>query len=127
MCYNCKKLGHPARQYLNNVALLGHESKVKGNMGFYCKDLVEGSQFDQILLDTGCSCTTGRRQLLPQLKILNGKMVSIKCAHGDTVLFPLTELMVVEGIPVHVEVAVVNVLPVGVLLDRRVSVARQTG
>ena len=37
-----KKPGHPARRCPNNRALLGCESKVKGNMGLYCKGLVEG-------------------------------------------------------------------------------------
>ena len=49
-------------------------------------------------------------------------MVSIKCAHGDTVLYPLAVVdMEVEGIPVQVEAAVVDTLPVGVLLGTDVS------
>ena len=77
---------------------------------------------NQILLDTGCSRRMVRRHLVPHAKMLEGKMVSIKCAHGDTVLYPLAVVdMEVEGIPVHVEAAVVDTLPVGVLLGTDVS------
>ena len=49
-------------------------------------------------------------------------MVSIRCAHGDTVLYPLAVVDIeVEGIPVHVEAAVVDTLPVEVLLRTDVS------
>ena len=124
VCFNCKEPGHPARWCPNNRALLGHESEVKGNMGLYCKGLVEGRMVNQILLDTGCSRTMVRRQLVPHTKMLEGKMVSIKCAHGDTVLYPLAVVdMEVEGIPVHVHVgaAVVDTLPVEVLLGTDMS------
>ena len=122
MCFNCKKPGHPASRCPNNRELLGRESKVNGNLGLYCMGLVEGRAVNQILLDTVCSRTMVRRQLVPHTKILEGKMVSIKCAHGDTVLYPLAVVdMEVEGIPVHVEAAVVDTLPVGVLLGTDVS------
>ena len=38
---------------------------------------------------------------MPQSKIVEGKLMSIRCAHGDTVLYPLAEVyMEVEGIPI---------------------------
>ena len=81
-----------------------------------------GTRTCQILLDTGCSHTIVRRQLVPHAKIFEGKMMSVKCAHRDTVLYPLAVVdKEVEGIPVHVEVAVVDTLPVGVLLGIDVS------
>ena len=52
VCFNCKKPGHPARRCPNNRALLGRESKVNGNLGLYCKGLVEGRAVNQILLHT---------------------------------------------------------------------------
>ena len=58
-----------------------------------------------------------RRQLVPQDKFLEGKWVSIRCVHGDTVLYPLADVqLVVEGIPVKVEAAVAESLPVEVIL-----------
>ena len=73
VCFNCRKPGHPARRCPNNRALLGCESRVKGNMGLYCKGSVEGRSVTQILLDTGCSRTMVRRQLVPHTKILEGR------------------------------------------------------
>ena len=122
VCFNCRKPGHLARRCPNNRTLLGRESRVKGNMGLYCKGSVEGRSVTQILLDTGFSRTMVRRQLVPHTKILEGKMVYIKCAHGDTVLYPLAVVDIeVEGIPVHIEAAVVDTLPVEVLLGQDVS------
>ena len=56
--------------------------------------------------------------LVPAHKFLEGDVVTIRCAHGDTVLYPLAEIeMVVSGLPVKVEAAVSDTLPVGVLLE----------
>ena len=58
-----------------------------------------------------------RRSLVPAHKFLEGDAVTIRCAHGDTVLYPLTEIeMAVSGLPVKVEAAVSDTLLVGVLL-----------
>lgn len=51
-----------------------------------------------ILLDTGCSRTLIHRKHVPVEKMLDGEVVAIQCAHGDTVLYPMAELEVeVEG------------------------------
>ena len=45
-------------------------------------------------------------------------MVTIRCAHGETVLYPLAKVdLVVEGLPVEVEVAMPETLPVPVLIQ----------
>eukprot|EP00731_Ephydatia_muelleri_P004863 Em0002g1039a len=63
-----------------------------------------------------------RRQFVPQEKFLEGKWVSIRCVHGDTVLYPLADIkLVVEGIPVTVEAAVADSLPVEVILGTDAS------
>ena len=78
---------------------------------------VEGQKVPRILLDTGCTRTMVRQQWVPVEKILNGKMVSIRCAHGDTKLYNLADLTLrVQGVPVKVEAAVAERLPVDVLL-----------
>ena len=88
----------------------------------YCKGSVEGCLVSRILLDTGCSRTMVRRQFVPQEKFLEGKWVSIRCVHGDTVLYPLADIkLVVEGIPVTVEAAVADSLPVEVILGTDAS------
>ena len=50
-------------------------------------------------------------------KIQEGGAVAIRCAHGDTVLYPLAKISLeVEGHPITVEAAVSNTLPMSVLL-----------
>ena len=53
---------------------------------------------------------------------MEGKWVSIRCVHGDTVWYPLADVkLVVEGIPVTVEAAVADSLPVEVILGTDAS------
>ena len=87
----------------------------------YRNGSVEGRQVEGILLDTGCALTTVRKELVPEEKILMGDAVTIRCAHGDTVLYPLAALgLEVDGISIPVEAAVSESLPVPVLLGRDV-------
>ena len=54
--------------------------------------------------------------------MLEGKMVSVRCAHGDTELYPLADIrMEVDGTPIRVEAAVADTLPVDVLLGTDVK------
>ena len=58
-----------------------------------------------------------RQDLVPQEKILEGDAVTIRYAHGDTLLYPLAEIdMEVDGVLVNVEAAVSETLSVPVLL-----------
>ncbi len=69
-----------------------------------------------ILLDTGCSRTLVRSDLASADKLLEGEAVTIRCAHGDTVLYPLAEVSIeVEGVPIQLEAAVSEMLTVSVL------------
>ena len=75
---------------------------------------VEGIHMDQI---AGCSHTMVRQNLVPGHKLIEGDAVTIRCAHGDTVLYPVAHLeLPVDEIPVCVEAAVSESLPVQVLL-----------
>ena len=70
-----------------------------------------------ILLDTGCSRTMIRKDLVAEEKYLEGEAVTVCCAHGDTVLYPLANIeMEVEGVKVGVQAEVAEKLPVPVLL-----------
>ena len=49
-------------------------------------------------------------------QVLGREMVSIRCLHGDTVLYPLADVqLVMEGITVKVEAAVAERLPAEVI------------
>ncbi len=78
---------------------------------------VEGKAVSNILLDTGCSRTLVRGDLVPDDKVIDGEVVAIRCAHGDTVLYLLAEVTIeVDGRKMNVEAAVSNTLPMAVLL-----------
>ena len=78
---------------------------------------LEGKHVKDILLDTGCSKTLVRQELVPEGKMLPGKTTTIHCVHGDNVLYPVARLnLEVEGVPVAVEAAVAKNLPTSVLL-----------
>ena len=58
-----------------------------------------------------------QRRLVPEGKMLPGEAVTIRCAHGDTVLYPLASLQLqVEGLPLQIKAPVSDTLPVAVLL-----------
>ena len=79
--------------------------------------VVEGQTVDSILLDTGCSRTLVHQKYVPERNYLEGEAVAIRCAHGDTVLYPLAQVrMEVEGKFLEVQAAVADRLPVVVLL-----------
>ncbi len=127
-CFNCHKKGHYASNCPDKAGALfcterriDHQGKsntkkteVQTKPSVVKTGSVEG---DNILLDTGCSRTLIRKDLVPQHKLLHGEVVAIRCAHGDTVLYPLAEVdLEVEGYLIHVEAAISDTLPVPVLL-----------
>ncbi len=72
---------------------------------------------DDILLDTGCSRTLVRRELVKPQKFVERKSVEIQCAHGDTTPYPVAKVdLSVEGREITVEAAVSDTLPQSVLL-----------
>ena len=79
--------------------------------------MVEGKAVDNILLDTGCSRILVHRRLVPETSVLDAEAVAIRCAHGDTVLYPLAKISLeVEGRSIEVEAAISETLPMSVLL-----------
>ena len=68
-------------------------------------------------MDAGCSRTLVCKDLVSEDRLLAGKAVAIRCAHGDTVLCPLGQVQLeVEGQAMEVTVAVADKLPMSVLL-----------
>ena len=79
--------------------------------------LVEGTAVSDILLDTGCTHTMVRRDLVPDDNLLPGEAVTVLCAHGDTAVYPLARVTIdVEGFKMEVKAAVSESLPVSTLL-----------
>ena len=113
-CYNCGKNGHISMNCPDKAS-------------YFCKDgwgrsvarvgRVEGTAVSDILLDTGCTCTMVRADLVPEENLLPGEAATVLCAHGDTVLYPLARVRIdVEGVDMEVRAAVSESLPVSVLL-----------
>ena len=87
---------------------------------------MEGVHVDRIVVDTGCSQTMVRQDLVPERKVLEGDVVTIRCAHGDTLLYPVAQLdLEIEGRPMCVKAAVSKTLQVPVLLGTDVPELRQ--
>lgn len=69
-----------------------------------------------ILLDTGCSrINPSAPRVSVREQAQPGEAVAIRCTHGNTVLYPLADVMVkVEGKQFAVEAAVSKTLPMHV-------------
>ena len=53
---------------------------------------VDDQYMKNILLDTGCSRTMVKKRQVLQVRILEGKIVYVLCAHGDTELYPSADI-----------------------------------
>ena len=51
----------------------------------------------EVLLDTGSVRILVRKELVPEGKVLEGRMVGVRCAHGEVVHYPIAELEVAVG------------------------------
>ena len=123
-CFNCKQRGHIAKNCPHQV-MYCKENKTPSHVQYMKREecgilqpgIVEGREVADILLDTGCSRTLVRRDLVNEEKMLEGEEVKIRCAHGDTVLYPLAEVeMKIHGETIQVKAAVSDNLPMGALL-----------
>ena len=83
---------------------------------------MEGHSVKDIQLDTGCTRTVVRSDLVDKRKIVGGEVVTIQCAHGDIVSYPVATVeIVVDGKQITVEAAVSDTLPRSVLLGTDVQ------
>ena len=115
-CYNCHQKGHYSANCPSN-AMFCRGKPMLTQVGVKRAGVVEGNCVDNILLDTGCSKTLVRQDLVPKEKLLEGEAIAIRCAHGDTVLYPLAQVEVtIGGQSVDVTAAVSETLPMDVLL-----------
>ncbi len=125
-CFNCKQEGHIAANCTGEPALLGEVVTPLVQDNWQCRGKVEGQPVEGIVLDTGCKRTMVHQRLISPENLLEGDVATIRCAHGDTVLYPLVNVrMEIDGIPIEVEAAVSDTLPVSVLLGRDVPQLKQ--
>ena len=85
-CFNCHEKGHYAFQCLKDAHFCKDSRETREDahgVDVKRKGLVEGTPIERILLDTGCSKTLVRQELIPKEKILEGEAVTIRCAHGE--------------------------------------------
>ena len=125
-CYNCKGWGHRAAQCPSNALYCERAPTARRSPAVTREGTVEHHAVTDILLDTGCSKTVVRRSLVPAEKIRKDDIVAIRCAHGDTVYYPLAEVcMEINGLPIQVEAAVSTSLPRSVLVGTDVPKLQQ--
>ena len=122
-CFSCGQKGHIAMRCPAKALFCGGQQKegkpltgVGGGMEVCRTGLVEGTRVTDILLDTGCSRTLVHRDLVPQAKMRDGE-VTIRCACGDIIKYPLAEVEIaVGGRKICVEAGASDTLPTSVLL-----------
>ena len=80
-CYNCGKHGHISMYCLEKASYLCADGwgRSVARVG-----LVEGVRVSDIILNTGCSRTMVRSDLVPTDKLLPGEATTVRCAHGDS-------------------------------------------
>ena len=117
----CKNVGHKAVA-CPEVYFCREGQQV----GVTRRGLVDRTWVDDIVLDTGCSRTVVRRELVKDDETLEGCGVTVRCAHGDTVFYLLAHVeLELDGMAVEVEAAVSDDLPVSVLLGTDVPELRK--
>ena len=111
----CEEAGRSVGK--GSVVVSRGTGSVVGGVSVHRPGVVEGVRVGNIVLDTGCSRTIVHSDLVPEGRQLSGEAITLRCAHGDTVLYPLAEVtMKVGGVGIQVQAAVSDTLPVSVLL-----------
>ena len=100
-CYTCQQKGHYSANCPSKPNMLcverhsNHrgESELVEHVGSPRQDIfhagrIEGQTVSDVCLDTGCSGTMVKQDLVPTGKLLEGDSIDICCAHGDTVVYP---------------------------------------
>lgn len=68
---------------------------------------VQGVEVNDILIDTGCTHTMVQEDLIQKDQMIEGEAATIRCVHGDNVLYPMANVTIdVEGFNLTVRAAV---------------------
>ena len=125
-CFNCKEKGHLSYKCPKTTGLYCDEGDNLPKPAFqeaeiYRSGRVNGITVDDIVLDTGAARTLVWEDLVPPEVIREGE-VKIRCAHGDTIIYPLAHINISVGsLPdIVVKAAVSKNLPAAVFLGRDV-------
>ena len=118
LCYNCGGRGHTSRKCPSDVMFCRSEGcDQQANQPFRCQGLVEGQFVEDIVLDTGCSRTLVRGNLVSKENLILGRVITVQCAHGDVVIYPVASVKIeIQGNTFTVEAGVSDRLPQSVLL-----------
>ena len=107
-CFSCGNMGHMSMQCPDKVWFCGGgiPQQMTRRAGQVGKTRVEED-----------------RELVSDDKLLEGEVVAVRCAHGNTVVYPLADVeLELEGDEVQVIAAVAEHLPVSVILGVDVPV-----
>ena len=113
ICFNCKQRGHISYNCSERAGLCGLNGRGSRRLDGYVGEV----KVTEILLDTGCTQTMVRKDLILPEQLIEGEAATIRCVHGDNVLYPLAEVAIeVEGLDLTVRAAISETLPMSVLL-----------
>ena len=106
VCYNCGGRGHTSKKCPSESLYCGtrksgdHRGRRQlVRQPFHCEGFVEGQFVDDIVLDTGCSRTLVRSDLVGKEKLSSEKLsseksVTVQCEHGDAVEYPVATVKI---------------------------------
>ena len=116
-CYSCNEKGHYASSCPKRSLYCGRSgARAHGQDKARRHGTVNGVYCSDILVDTGATQTLVHKELVADDDILDGE-VTVRCAHGDTVSYPLAVVKVnIGGKDIITTAAVSNTLPASVLL-----------
>lgn len=78
---------------------------------------MNGTDVDDIFVDTGCTKTLVHPSLVPSSSFIPGENVNVRCTHGDVASYPLANAeIIVDDVPLALRVGVIESLPHSVLL-----------